>query len=180
MKSYLLRKLALRGPVEHGKNFHVGPYSRIWAPSGLRLGNDVYIGKHVTIEVDGVIGDNVLIANNVGVVGRTDHDIRAIGIGIRSAPWVGDCAVLRGSVVIGSDVWVGFGAIVLSGVHIGSSSVIGAGSVVTRDVPENTIVVGGSSHSHSERFSVDDFRAHWEALTERGIRRFPHSTEDGK
>jgi acetyltransferase-like isoleucine patch superfamily enzyme len=43
---------------------------------------------------------------------------------------------------IGCDVFVGLNAIILPGVTIGDRVVIGAGSVVTRDVPDNTVVVG--------------------------------------
>ena len=37
--------------------------------------DDVYIGKYCTIEFEGVIESKVIIANNVGVVGKTDHDV---------------------------------------------------------------------------------------------------------
>lgn len=45
-------------------------------------------------------------------------------------------------ICIGDDVFVGIDAIVLPGITIGNRVVVGAGSVVTRDVPDNTVVVG--------------------------------------
>lgn len=45
-------------------------------------------------------------------------------------------------VTIGQDVWIGGGAIILAGVTIGDRAIVGAGSVVTRDVAEDSVVVG--------------------------------------
>ena len=157
----ILRKLALRKNVIVGKNFHVGPGSTIWAPRQLSIGKDVYIGKHVTVEVDGEIGDGVLIANSVGIVGRKDHDIHDLGTSIRSSRWVGDYpSELSLQTIIGSDVWIGFGAIILSGVNIGSSSIIAAGSVVTNDVPPNSIVAGVPGAVIGQRFNDEEFEQH--------------------
>jgi acetyltransferase-like isoleucine patch superfamily enzyme len=172
LKDVVLRRLALRGThVSHGANLHVGPGSVIWAPRSLTIGRDVYVGKHCTIQVDGVIGDGVLIANAVGVVGRRDHDHRALGSVIRHAPWVGDDpARLSLPTCIHSDVWLGYGAIVLSGVHVGRSSIIGAGSVVYEDVPENVVAVGNPARPVSSRFSPSEFETHWRSLHAAGIR----------
>jgi acetyltransferase-like isoleucine patch superfamily enzyme len=50
--------------------------------------------------------------------------------------------LIQAPVVIENNVWIGSGAIILPGVQIRQGSIVGSGSVVTRDVPENTIVVG--------------------------------------
>jgi maltose O-acetyltransferase len=47
-----------------------------------------------------------------------------------------------GEVVIGDNVFIGFNAIVLPNVHIGNDIIIGAGSVVSRDIPDNSVVLG--------------------------------------
>jgi acetyltransferase-like isoleucine patch superfamily enzyme len=51
-------------------------------------------------------------------------------------------ANIAGGVVIGEGVLIGSGAQVLQYLTVGSGATVGAGAVVTRDVPENTTVVG--------------------------------------
>ena len=168
----LNRKLAVRANVVYGDDLHVGPGSVIWAPESLQIGRKVYIGKNVTIQVDGEIGDNVLIANGVGIVGRSDHDIEQVGIPIREADWVGEHPLhLSKPIRIGSDVWIGYGAIVLSGVRIGDSAIIAAGSIITKDVEANTVVAGSPAVPLKKRFSEEEFLTHWQVLAERGMSR---------
>lgn len=152
---------AVRGKVQFGKNLHVGPGTIIWAPHQLIIGDDVYIGKHCTVEVDGRIGGQVMIANNVGLIGRHDHDFRRIGKSIRESPWVGDKE--RGrieQILIKEDVWIGYGAIILSGVEIGRGAIIAAGAVVTHDVAPYSIVGGNPAVAIGKRFSEGEINAH--------------------
>ena len=176
-KRILLRKIAVRGNVSAENDLHVGPGSVVWAPNKLTIGSNVYIGKNATIQVDGTIGDEVLFANNTGIVGRHDHDISQVGKAVRSADWVGDCKRLSQPVTIGSDVWIGYGGIVYSGVTIGNSSIIAAGSVVTRDVPENAIAAGSPAKIIRQRFTDEDFAKHWLELAKTQVRRIPMPKE---
>lgn len=165
----VVRLYAVRGAnVTLGQRVHIGPFSHLWAPNRLSVGDDVYIGKFCTIEVDGRIGNQVLIANNVGLVGRHDHDFTAVGVPVRSAPWVGDPSFKgpRGieEVVVEDDVWLGYGAIVLSGVTIGHGAIVSAGSVVTRDVPPYAIVAGVPARQVGTRFNDGDRARHEAAL----------------
>jgi acetyltransferase-like isoleucine patch superfamily enzyme len=170
-KRALFKKLALRKNVLVGSDFHVGWGSIIWAPRRLKIGDDVYVGKGVTIQVDGEIGDQVLIANGVGIVGRRDHDAYEVGLPIRSSRWVGDSPQdLSDPIFIGSDVWIGYGAIILSGVKIGNSSIVAAGAVVTSDVPDNVIVAGVPATVRGQRFGQDDLVNHWKKLSDLGVR----------
>ena len=45
-------------------------------------------------------------------------------------------------ITVKKGVYVGAGSIILPGIIIGENAVVGAGSVVTKDVPQNTVVVG--------------------------------------
>lgn len=158
--------------VSVGHNLVFGPGGRIWAPRQLIIGNDVSLGSYVRIELDGFIGDQVLIANNVGLVGRTDHDMHEVGKSVRYSKWVGDFPeILSTNTIVGSDTWIGYGATVLSGVVIGDSCVIGAGALVVDDVPENSVVVGVPARVIGKRFSsVSEYENHWSSLKQNGVR----------
>lgn len=153
------KAFACRHVLTHGKDFHLGARTRIWAPAKVIVGNSVYIGKDVHIECNAEIGDYVLIANRVALLGRHDHDFRAIGIPVRFSPWVG--AVNPPSpyrdekVIVESDVWLGYGAAVLSGVRVGRGAVVAAGSVVTKDVEPYCIVGGNPARKIGRRFDDD-------------------------
>lgn len=159
LKTLVLRWLAVRGGVKLGRNVHVGPFSLVWAPRQLVIGDNTYIGRHCTLQANGRIGRGVLIANNVGVVGRIDHEYRAPGVLIRDGRWIGDdpglSALPENQVEIGDDVWIGFGSVVLSGVRIGDGAVVAAGSVVTRDVDAFEIVAGVPARPVGQRFDGD-------------------------
>ena len=169
MKSWLYKKLAVKANVSVGERFHVGPFSRIWAPNRLVFGDDCYVGKFCTIEVDGEIGSGVLIANNVGLVGRNDHDIGHVGSLISRARWVGDAGYNpdRSIVCVEDDVWIGFGAVVLSGVTVGRGAIVAAGSVVAKDVPPYAVVAGNPARVLGERFDEATAAEHERLLEDR-------------
>ncbi|WP_433783372.1 DapH/DapD/GlmU-related protein [Actinomycetospora sp. CA-101289] len=127
----------------------------------------MYIGKYCTIEADGSIGAGSMIANSVGVVGRTDHSIDDVGRPIRESTWVGEReAIPEDYISIGRDCWIGFGAVLLSGVEIGNSVVVAAGSVVARSVVANSVVAGNPAKVLGPRFAEEDFLRH-EAILDR-------------
>ena len=56
--------------------------------------------------------------------------------------------------IIGHDVWIGEKAIIKQGVRIGTGSVIGMGSVVTKDVKPYSIVAGNPAKLIRDRFDA--------------------------
>ena len=158
------RLYAIRRNVRVGRDVHIGTGTILEAPHELVVESDVYIGKYCTIECDGRIGVGTLIANQVGLIGRNDHDHRALGRTMRQAPWIGDrdaAATARSQqLTIEGDVWSGYGAIVLSGITIGRGAVVAAGAVVTRDVARYAIVVGVPARQIAVRFSPTEIVRH--------------------
>ncbi len=157
------RLYSVKSGVKVGKRVHIGLWSACWSPDELIIEDDVYIGNLCTIQVNGRIGRYTMIANNVGIIGKLDHDFREIGMPIRYAKWIGDRKqgdVRKDSVIIGEDVWVGYGAIILSGVTIGRGAIVAAGSVVTKNVTPYAIVAGVPAKSIGDRFTPEEIVEH--------------------
>lgn len=149
---------------DFGKNFHAGRRVVLYAKNKISIGNNFYIGRYSQIECDAIIGNDVLFANNVALVGRYDHNYEQIGVPTRLASQIRDKDYnwkgLYSKVIIGDDVWVGYGAIIMSGVVIGRGSIIAAGSVVTKDVPAYSIVGGNPAKLIKMRFSPNEILQH--------------------
>ncbi|UOG21056.1 hypothetical protein MTX80_18895 [Gordonia amicalis] len=142
-----------------GNNFSAGRGVIVSAPHELKIGNSVSIGPRSVVQVDGSIGDWVMIGMNVHVVGRRDHEIDEVGVPMLHSTWVGDRdGTPDDCVCIGDDVWIGASAVVLSGVTIGNGSIIAAGSVVVRDVAPFEIVAGVPARKVGDRFDKNEDR----------------------
>ena len=121
----------------------------LWSPNhDITLGNRVQFGPYCDVQCDLEVGDSVLFAPHVAVVGRNDHQIDISDILIWDSPRGEDMKTR-----IGNDCWIGYGAIILSGVTIGDGSVIAAGSVVVNDVPPYAIVAGVPAKVVKYRFA---------------------------
>lgn len=157
-------KLAIRGNVDFCPDLIVGVGSTIRAPDRLVLGSKVTVAAYSHIACNGKIGNGVLISTNVGIIGRYDHDYKAIGKLAAECPWIYDLEARardhRDEVLIEDDVWIGFGAIVLSGVTIGRGAIVAAGAVVIKDVEPYSIVAGNPAKMIGERFSIDERQQH--------------------
>lgn len=91
----------------------------------MSIGSGLYIGHFggINVSVHSVIGKNLNISQQV-----------TIGITNRGKN--------RGIPTIGNDVYIGPGARIIGGVKIGNNVAVGANCVVTKDVPDNSVVVG--------------------------------------
>jgi acetyltransferase-like isoleucine patch superfamily enzyme len=148
-----------------GNNFHAGRGVTFWAKNNISIGDNFYIGRHSQIECDAIIGNNVIFANFVALVGRYDHHYQQIGRPTRLASQIRDKDYdwkgLFLKVVIEDDVWVGYGTIILSGVKVGQGSIIAAGSVVTKDVEAFSIYGGVPAKKICNRYKCDaDLKEH--------------------
>lgn len=142
-----------------GRNIYIGRAVYMWAKHLITIGDNFYIGKFSQIECDAEIGNNVMLANFVALIGRHDHNYSEIGVPIRLAGKIRDDDYsgqgLNEKVVIGDDVWVGHGSIILSGVEIGRGSIVAAGSVVTRDIESFSIYAGNPARKIKTRFDTE-------------------------
>jgi acetyltransferase-like isoleucine patch superfamily enzyme len=156
--------VSVRRNVHYASDLRVGRATFIAAPTRLTIGPQVSIGAHCFIACNGSIGTGVLISSYVGLVGRYDHDMRAIGQCMTSAPWIYDQNISEHDpnhrIDIGDDVWIGYGATVLSRTKIGRGAVVGVRAVVTCDVPPYAIVVGTPARVVGSRFQEHEIGPH--------------------
>lgn len=99
----------------------------------ITLGKRIFINSGCRFQDQGgvIIGDDCLIGHNT-TMATLNHDLApSRRADMHPAP-----------ITIGRNVWIGSNATILPGVTIGDNVVVGAASVVTKDVPENTVVVG--------------------------------------
>lgn len=151
------------------KGFHSGIRVRLWAKSRLEIGENFYIGRDSFIETDCVIGNNVIFANRVAVVGKYDHNYQQIGTPIRLASSIRDSDYswkgLNLVTQIGNDVWIGYGATIMQGVVINDGAIIAAGSVVTKEVEAYSIYGGNPAKKIANRFDgPQDLELHIKSL----------------
>ena len=117
----------------------IGKETIVRAPFFCDYGTNIFIGNRGFINYNCIIldegkieiGDRVWIGPGVHIYGvehKLDKNNRAF---VRDVP-----------VKIDDDVWIGGNATILPGLRIGTGSVIGAGSIVTKNVPENSVVMG--------------------------------------
>ncbi|MGN6486452.1 MAG: acyltransferase [Devosia sp.] len=122
-----------------GPNTSIGPFVEIQrgATIGARckISSHCFICEGVTIEDDVFVGHGVVFTND-----RYPRAVDADGKPITSGKWKLEPTLIRRGASIGSN------ATILPGLTIGEDALIGAGAVVTRDVPDETIVVGVPAH----------------------------------
>lgn len=156
--------LASSRNISLGKNSTFGRGTVFYAPDKITIGDNVYIGKYCSLETNIEIGNDVLIGNNVGLVGKYDHDYSCIGKSVKDSPWIGDADYsFKGKdlkIQIENDVWIGYGAVILGGVTIGRGAIVAAGSIVTKDVAPYSIVGGNPAKVISCRFDAAQIMEH--------------------
>jgi sugar O-acyltransferase (sialic acid O-acetyltransferase NeuD family) len=109
----------------------VHPTAFISDNSIIGEGTQIMAGSIISPEV--VIGKQCIINTKASV----DHEC-ILSDGVEIAPG----ATLCGLVKVKTNAWICAGATILPRITIGKDAIVGAGAVVTKDVPENTTVVG--------------------------------------
>jgi sugar O-acyltransferase (sialic acid O-acetyltransferase NeuD family) len=117
-------------------------HPKAWVAETAQLGEGAQVLGMAAVSEEATIGRQSIINTNASV----DHE-GVIGEGCHIMPG----ATLAGCVVVGDFCTIGSNATVFPRVRIGSGAVVGAGSVVTKDVPDNTVVIGAPARFHRMR-----------------------------
>jgi len=114
----------------------MGPFARL--RKGAHLGNHVHMGNFGEVKdsylADGVKMGHFSYIGNATIGGETN-----IGAGTITCNFDG---VKKHPTLIGRDVFIGSDTMLVAPVKLADGARTGAGAVVTRDVPEDTLVVG--------------------------------------
>lgn len=155
------------GHVGSGLRVEKGVHLRHLPHRGWRLGDGVYLGVGVVLDVRHgaafVLGDRVKLMHYVVVsvaesvtleeraqVGESatirdnDHDTTA-GVSMSEAP------VVTRPTFVGKDAWIARGVCVTSGSTVGAGAVVGANAVVRGEIPPGTVAVGVPARVIRER-----------------------------
>ena len=120
-KAFLRKFNPLKFAEKSGVNFK----GKVFVYGGIEWGSEPWI---ITL------GDNVHITDGVKFI---THD----GGTLLFRKYVPDLEITK-PIIVGNDVYFGTESIIMPGVTIGNKVVIGAGSIVTKDIPDNSVVVG--------------------------------------
>ena len=129
--------LAMKCLDSHGSNNNVEHGADFCSGKGISVGSYVGFGVNCRIQGPLVMGDYVMMAPDVVILGGQTHatDRLDIPMGLQGV-------TPTRTTTIGNDVWIGTRAIIKGGVNIGNGVIIGAGAVVTKDVPDFAVVAG--------------------------------------
>lgn len=141
---FKLRKSMLGLAMLFGQKHYMKSIVRMYKAVGVSFaGMPKYIDKTAYLDcfMGAIsIGSNSVITSNVLVL---THDY-SIDCGLYSIDKhdKNNESLFIKDVAIGNNTFIGQRAIILPGVTIGDNCIIGAGCVVSKDIPDNSIVVG--------------------------------------
>ncbi len=143
-----------------GENVKIWHYS--YVGDNTKIGNNVSIGALAHIDYDVKIGENTRIEGQAYI-----PPLSRIGKNV----FIGPAAVLTNDpypmcnkmigVTIKNNAIIGARAVIKAGVTIGENSVVAMGAIVTKNVPENTVVIGAPASIRYSRKEYDKKQRQW-------------------
>jgi len=144
----------------------IGENVKIWHFSyvgdNAEIGNNVSIGSLAHIDYDVKIGENTRIEGQAYI-----PPLSRIGKNV----FIGPAAVLTNDpypmcnkmigVTIEDNAVIGARAVIKAGVTVGKNSVVAMGAIVTKNVPEDTVVVGSPASIRYSREEYDKKQRQW-------------------
>ena len=144
----------------------IGKIVKIWhfayVGDNTVIGDNVKIGSLSHIDYDVVIGENTMIEGLVYIPPKSRIEKNVFigpAVSLTNDPYPPSGKMV--GVVIKEGAIIGSKAVVLAGVTVGKNSVVAMGSVVTKDVPDNTVVVGVPAIIKYSREVYDKKQKEW-------------------
>ncbi len=119
--------------------------------SNIELGTNVQFGPYCNISTDVKLGNNVLLAGRVCIIGRNDHQYDVP----KQLIWNG-ARCNEKMTIVEDDVWIGHNCTILAGVTISKGSIIAAGSLVNKSIPSCEIWGGVPAKKIRNRFDTKE------------------------
>lgn len=113
---------------------------KYYRKKGVKIGKGCFIANDVSFGSEPYlisIGNNVRITENVSF---SNHD-GGLWVVRRLYEEYKDVDIVK-LITIGNNVHIGVDAVIMPGVSIGDNCIIGYGSIVTKNIPDNSVVVG--------------------------------------
>ena len=143
-----------------GQNVQIWHFS--YVGDDVEIGDNVKIGSLAHIDYDVKIGENTKIEGQAYI-----PPLSRIGKNV----FIGPAAALTNDpypmcdkmigVTIEDNAIIGSRAVIKAGVTVGKNSVVAMGAVVTRDVPENSVVIGSPATIRDTREEYDKKQREW-------------------
>ena len=143
-----------------GKNVQIWHYS--YVGDSTEIGDNVKIGSLVHIDYDVKIGKNTKIEGQAYIppLSRIGKNVFiGPGVVLTNDPYP-MCDKMIG-VTIEDNAIINARVVINAGVTVGKNSVIAMGSVVTRDVPDNSVVIGSPATIRYSREEYDKKQRKW-------------------
>jgi len=146
----------------------IGKNVRIWhfayVGDNTILGDNVKIGSLAHIDYNVEIGENTMIEGLVYIppLSRIGKNV-FIGpsVSLTNDPYPPSQKMI--GVTIKDGAIIGSRAVIKAGVTVGKNSVVAMGAVVTKDVPDDTVVIGVPAKVKYTRSEYDKKQAKWKS-----------------